>query len=476
MRIARFLIILCCALALAAPDDSFAARKRKGGKRAWKAPVNLGVNDPRYAALVMDANTGEILHERNGSARRYPASLTKMMTLYLLFDALEQKKIDLDDEMDVSASAAGQPETNIDLRPGDEVPVDLAIRAMVVRSANDVAVVIAETLGGNERKFAQMMNQKAALLGMKNTRFTNPNGLPDTEQVSTARDMAKLGIALKRDFPQYYPYFSTREFSWNGVTYYTHNRVMLRYSGVDGIKTGYISKSGFNVITSVERGGRPLIGVVMGGGTGRWRDDQMITLLNTGYTVLAQRGKKRGTIYAQNLPRLPDGSEITVAQAASSDQAVRSASSGAADVAGAKTTNMAAASPFDVVAAEQISDTNAGGDIGEAAQPAAIVTSASPAAKAPAKQLVAEKRDWGIQVGAFTNKNLAEKAAQQARTLISSSLQGSKVAVGGKQRKQTLVHRARLENITETQARTACVALVSKNSPCFIYRAGTQNL
>ncbi len=258
------LLTLIFALATAAPASAMVKHHR----RAHRAPVasaSTGVNDPRYADLVMDPVTGEVLHQDSPDARRHPASLTKMMTLYLLFDALQKGRITMDDRMPVSALAASQPQTNIALDQGDSVPVETAIKAIVVRSANDVAVVVAEALGGTEDHFADMMNAKAKALGMTKTHFENANGLPNDNQYTTARDMAKLGIALKRDFPQYYPYFSTREFSWQGVSYYTHNRVMLRYAGVDGIKTGYIGNSGFNLVTSVTRGGRPLVGVVMGG-------------------------------------------------------------------------------------------------------------------------------------------------------------------------------------------------------------------
>ena len=467
MRLLHYCMIILLTLSLALPADVSAATKRKSKKSA-KPAASLGINDPRYAALIMDPKTGEILHQQNANAKRYPASLTKMMTLYLLFDALKKGEVELDDTMDVSENAARQPQTNINLSPGDEVPVELAIKALVVRSANDVSVVIAEELGGSVPRFARMMTDKAAALGMSSTRFKNPNGLPDAEQITTARDMAKLGIALKRDFPEYYHYFSTRDFSWNGVSYFTHNRVMLRYSGVDGIKTGYINKSGFNLVTSAERGGRPLIGVVLGGTSGRWRDDRMITLLNTGYTVLASRGQQRGRIYAQNLPRLPDGQAITVAQAATSDEAVR----GTTEIASVEADRgilrdaVASASPFDAVAKNsQTIAQEVGASIAPAAARALTATTSRDA-----------RPVWGIQVGAFASKALAEKAAKQAKTLAGGALKTSKFLPAGNKNKIQTVYRARLENLSETQARDACAQLLAKNSPCFVYRAGTQNL
>ncbi len=474
MRFFRLFVILCCIIAVAMPADSEAARKRKGKRSVHRAAPVLGVKDPRYAAVIMDPKTGEVLHQQNADSRRFPASLTKMMTLYLLFEELEKGEISLDDDMDVSSNAAVQPETNINLESGDEVPVELAIKAMVVRSANDVSVVIAEELGGSEQGFARLMNAKAAALGMRNTHFKNPNGLPDAGQYTTAKDMAKLGIALKRDFPQYYPYFSTREFSWNGVSYFTHNRVMLRYSGVDGIKTGYIGKSGFNVVSSVVRGGRPLIGVVMGGGTGRWRDDKMIELLSGGYTKLASRGQQRGTIYAQNLPRSPLGEETTVAQAATSDAAVRSAD-----------TFASVEADRGIIQEEQKEITTAASpttrlpdpDIAVKAPVPKVITTTPTKAQVLVLRPASGGKDtgWGIQVGAYASKLLAEKAAKQAQLLASPNLKGSKILIGAAS-KTAIVHRARLENLSENQAKTACNMLISKNSPCFIYKSGTQNL
>lgn len=311
MRLKRVLractcVLLAVAIAVSSASDADAARKRVV-KKTKRAPVaSAGVNDPRYADIILNPVTGEVYHSDDPDGRRYPASLTKMMTLYLLFEALAQEKTSLGAHLDVSDYAASMPQTNLHLQGGDTIPVEIAIKALVVRSANDVAVVVGEALGGDVDRFAQMMTNKARQLGMSNTIFKNPNGLPNNGQVTTARDMAKLGIALKRDFPQYYDYFETRQFSWQGVTYYTHNRVMLRYAGVDGIKTGFIGLSGFNVVTSVTRGGRPLVGVVMGGGSGAWRDNRMIQLLDESYKIIAERGAVRGKMYSQNLPLKKD--------------------------------------------------------------------------------------------------------------------------------------------------------------------------
>ncbi|MFO0388507.1 MAG: D-alanyl-D-alanine carboxypeptidase family protein [Alphaproteobacteria bacterium] len=254
--------------------------KKSAKRKASSVPAD------NYAALVVDANTGRVLYEKNAGATRYPASLTKMMTLYLTFDALKRGKLSLDQGMAVSAKAASQPATNISLKTGDRLPVRKAIESLVVRSANDAAVVLAEAIGQTEWNFGLLMTQKARELGMKSTIFRNPHGLPDSKQHTTAYDMARLAIALRRDFPEYYKYFSTTEMSYNGVNYTTHNRVLTRYQGADGIKTGYIRASGFNLVTSAKRSGFNLVGVVMGGTSSSARDQDMINLLDRTFAQL----------------------------------------------------------------------------------------------------------------------------------------------------------------------------------------------
>jgi D-alanyl-D-alanine carboxypeptidase len=217
-----------------------------------------------YAALIMDATTGRVLHEANADLTRYPASLTKMMTLYLLFEALENGALRLDDRVPISEHAASRPPTKLGLRPGQSISVEDAILAMITKSANDVAAAVAEHLGGSESRFAWTMTERAHQLGMSRTNFVNASGLPDPDQVTTARDMAILGLALVHHFPQYYPYFSTDEFYYGGAMHANHNRLLGSYYGLDGIKTGYTAASGYNLVASAVREGRRLIGVVLG--------------------------------------------------------------------------------------------------------------------------------------------------------------------------------------------------------------------
>jgi D-alanyl-D-alanine carboxypeptidase len=239
------------------------------------------------ASLVIDADNGKVLQTENADVLHYPASLTKMMTLYLTFEALKKGTLTLNQSLPISEHAANQPQTNIALSEGEAIPVKDAILSIVVHSANDSAVVLGEALGGTESEFAEKMTRKAAVLGMKSTVFRNASGLPDPRQHTTARDMATLGLALKRDFPQYFPFFKAESFSYSGRTYVSHNHVMMRYDGVDGIKTGYIRAAGFNLVTSANHDGHHLVAVVLGGRTWRARDDKMIALLDRTFTQLA---------------------------------------------------------------------------------------------------------------------------------------------------------------------------------------------
>ena len=240
----------------------------------------------KYAALVMDADTNEILHSRNADDARYPASLTKVMTLYLLFDAINAGEVSLTDKMTVSKNAAKQPPSNLKLKAGTKIKVEDAILALVTKSANDVAVVVAEHLGGTEKKFAEMMTDKARDLGLMNTTFKNASGLPNTAQVTTAYDLALLADALLEQHGQYYHYFENQQFSWGRMVYKNHNDLIGTVDGVDGIKTGYTRASGFNLMTSAERDGHRVIAVMLGGATAKSRNDHVEALVEAAFATL----------------------------------------------------------------------------------------------------------------------------------------------------------------------------------------------
>jgi D-alanyl-D-alanine carboxypeptidase len=234
---------------------------------------------PAFSSIIVDGNSGATLSANNPDASRHPASLTKIMTLYLLFERLDAGKMQLDTEMQVSEHASEQAPTKLGLRPGQTIRVEDAIKGLVTRSANDAAVVIAETIAGDEGDFAKQMTRKARALGMLRTVYRNASGLPDDEQVTTARDQSTLGRAIQDRFPRYYRYFSTEAFSYHGHSIRNHNRLLGNVEGVDGIKTGYTRASGFNLVTSMRRGNRHLVGVVLGGRSGGSRDAIMRNLL-----------------------------------------------------------------------------------------------------------------------------------------------------------------------------------------------------
>lgn len=242
-----------------------------------KVPIPVSTSS-KYAAIVVDANDGSTLYASGADEVRYPASLTKMMTLYLLFEALETGRVSRSTPIPVSVNAASRPPTKIGFKRGETIDVDSAIKALVVKSANDVATAVAEYLGGSEAQFAGMMTAKARQLGMNTTVFRNASGLPDSAQRTTARDMARLSMALRSRFPQYYPYFSTRSFTYRGKVIRGHND-LLAVSGIDGIKTGYTRASGFNIATSLDRGGKRIVAVVMGETSAKKRNAHMQQLI-----------------------------------------------------------------------------------------------------------------------------------------------------------------------------------------------------
>jgi D-alanyl-D-alanine carboxypeptidase len=248
---------------------------------SWTAPE-------KDAALIIDGGSGKVLYSRNADSPRHPASLTKMMTLYLLFEQLKSGQMTLATPLAVSEHAAIQAPTKLHVWPGATVPVDTAIKALVVLSANDMAVAISEAIGGTEGHFAELMTSKAHELGMSHTYYHNASGLPDELQITTASDLGLLARHLAYDFPQYFHYFSTPSFTYAGVTHFTHDNLIGRYDGADGIKTGYTNASGFNLVSSVVRNGAHVIGVVMGGVTSRRRDAEMIRLLDSTFASIGQ--------------------------------------------------------------------------------------------------------------------------------------------------------------------------------------------
>ncbi|MCH8153979.1 MAG: D-alanyl-D-alanine carboxypeptidase [Proteobacteria bacterium] len=379
----------------------------------------------RYASIVIDYDTGRVLHESNADTRNHPASLVKMMTLYLAFEALERGAITLDTKLTVSRRAAGMPAAKLGLKRGETITVKNAVLALITKSANDAAVVVAEALGGKETKFARMMTRKAKALGMKRTQFRNASGLPNRRQLSTARDMATLARALIRDFPKYYKLFSTKEFVYKGRRHRNHNRLLRKYAGADGIKTGYIRASGFNLAASVSRNGRRLIAVVFGGKTPRSRDRHIAKLLDRGFAKLASSGPDK---IPPPPPRKPS---------------------------------------FALA-----------GDFAPATGITPVATPKRPAARkaAPVEVGSAEKPipdpSWAIQVGAYYRYKPAKRAAVAAAERFPELLEDTRVMITHVKGQRGRIYRSRLVGLTEAKARTACRRLEKAKVDCLVIRVG----
>ena len=367
----------------------------------------------KYASFIINENTKRIYHNANADTRNYPASLTKIMTLYLVFDALKSKKISMNSKFKVSKRATRQPPSKLNLSAGSNITVKNAILALVTKSANDVATVIAENLGKSERNFARLMTRKAKKLGMTRTTFRNASGLPNRGQLSTARDMATLGIAIRKNHPKFFKLFKTKSFIYKGIKYTNHNNLLGSYSGTDGIKTGYTNASGFNLVASVERNGQRIIGVVFGGKKARSRDKHMVTLLN----------KYFKTSLSKPLVRIAKPSELPKIR------------------------------PKIVMAEKNIKNFRI---------PPKITNNIIP-------NNVEE--DWFIQIGAFKNRLNAHKAARNARNVVPEQLGNlpaslSKITKSSTNNNLQYLWRVRFVELAENQARSVCAELWTSGLSC----------
>ena len=366
---------------------------------AAERPAHAG-----YAAFVVDAGSGAVLHRENADTLNYPASLTKMMTLYIVFESLDHGVVSLDTKLPVSRRAASRPPSKIGLRAGEKIALGDAVRLMAVKSANDVATTIAEYFSGSEAAFAQLMTSRARALGMRNTTFRNASGLPDRRQRTTARDVATLSLSIYERFPHYTHFFATRSATWRGKRYRNTNRLLGVYPGMNGIKTGYISASGFNLAASVERDGFHIVAVVMGGKTSKRRNARMRTLLDG---ALADAGRSREFLAAVRRPR----PKPTPGAPASSP------------------------APTPTVAAADYA--NGGGA-------------------------------WSIQLGAYSERDAAERILEVAHFVVPG------LAAGGERRVETVagqrgvLYRARQVGLGEDEARRACGEIKRHNLPCLV--------
>ena len=358
----------------------------------------------RYASIVIDAKSGKVLHASNPDRRRYPASLTKMMTLYMLFDALDRGRLTLNQRLKVSRRAQGMAPSKLGLKRGHTIKVKDAILALITKSANDVAVVVAESLGRTEVKFAQMMTKKARAIGMRKTRFRNASGLPNRRQVSTARDMAILAQHLIDDFPQFYQYFGTQRFSYKRRSFHNHNNLLKNYPGVDGIKTGYIRASGFNLVASSKRRGRRLIGVVFGGKSAKSRDRHMRRLFERAFALVPKNRKNRpaATMVKRGDREKPKMKTVPATQVAFRDPAIST---------------------------DRV-------------------------------------RRWAIQVGAFSQSSAARMAAYGAAGRLQGVADHGRVAIVSHGKKRGILYRAQIIGMSQREAVKSCSFLRARRHDC----------
>ncbi len=399
---------------------------------AMPQPAHAKYN-PKYASIVIDAETGKVLRSRNADKRLYPASLTKMMTLFLTFEAIEDGRLSMNQYIRFSNKAAAQEPSKIGLNAGSRILVRDAILSLVTKSANDVAVVLAEAIGGNEQQFAAMMTQRARALGMKNTTFKNASGLHHPRQVSTARDMATLSRSLMQYFPHYYHFFSTNTFSYKGKNYKNHNKLLTTYRGMDGLKTGYVRAAGFNLAASAVRDDRRLIGVVFGGRSSKTRNDHMAKILDESFNRLP----RKSTIMVHNdLPPVPGRKPsvpITVAE---------------------------------IDTRNYNNEIIGEGDIDAEATQRLQVALASAAATTGVDRTLASiapsigDQNWGIQVGAFKSRAAGDKALRDTRASLSIIPSYARSVITPLQTNDGLFFRARIMGVDAQTAENACQLLV----------------
>jgi D-alanyl-D-alanine carboxypeptidase len=457
VRPLRLLVALfvMAGIVLSATDAD--ARKRKRVRH--HAPPAPYVE--KYAAIVLDAATGRVLHEQMSMETRYPASLTKMMTLYLLFEQLQKGSLSLSTPLTASSYACSQEPTRLGLRPGDQVTIEDAVKALVVRSANDVAVMVAEQIAGSEYHFAQRMTQKARELGMATTVFANASGLPDPYQRSNAWELALLSRRLITDFPQFYPYFRSQSFYWGGRSFEGHNKLLRFFDGADGLKTGYTRVSGYNLASSAARQGTRLIAVVMGGRSARDRDVRSAELLESEFGKLGL-GRPAPVIMAMS-PLVLDDEEAAAAE--------QSASSFRPD----------GVSPVVVPAANQPPVRPNGEPVSSVVNPEAPVQASLSSGSRELGQgdtsgqvrsapVVAGQ--WGIQVGAHINRERAEEQLRDVQARMRDLLGKARSAIVELDVRGETFHRVRFGAFTPRKAEQLCDQLQKRGTSCLVVTEG----
>lgn len=427
----------------------------------------------RYAAIVVDAATGEVLFARHADARRYPASITKVMTLYMAFEALAEGRIKLTDEITVSPRAASQPPSKLGLAAGQTITVDDAMRSLAVRSANDMAVALAEHVAGSEARFCAQMTLKAQQLGMTQTRFANANGLPDARQLTTARDLAILTRAVMRDFPQYYHYFGQQHWVYNGREYSNTNGLLHSGQGYDGIKTGYTNASGYNLAASAVRNGRRINTIVLGGRSTASRNEHVAELMNTGFELERLRAQGQPIQVAQSFFEqrgfglggdngLGGDGPVAYAEVRNTPAPVDAADDAVGSALVAYTALPARAEPpARVTPPPSAMRAEAGGSLTDRLNGG--VREAAAPAREPARE---PAQRWAVQVGAFRDRDVAQGWLTEVNRRFRTQFRGAEQTV------QTAGewYRSRFIGLTEQAAREACATLSERRVTCSVVR------
>lgn len=421
-------------------------------------------SNPKYAAIIMDADTGLILDQSNANKQLHPASLTKMMTLLMAFEAIESGKLRLNDRIKISKHAASQSPSKLDLGAGATIKVEDAIYALVTKSANDIAVAVAEHIGGTEQNFAKMMTARAHELGMTKTTFKNASGLHNPGQVSTARDMAKLARFIINDHPKYYRYFSTKNFTYQGQSYHNHNRLMSSYQGMDGMKTGYIGPSGFNLVASAERNDHRLIGVVFGGRTAKTRDAHMAKLLDRGFAKFNEI-----RVASAKVPLPPRKPEMALAMtmAALNDTAPAGGSIESEQAKWASLKPVLESGNLEELIGEGDYDPAVTKRIetglmaiaahkGEELEEQKVALATTGFKNSIQKAAHSPRATWSIQIGAFTSRAKTDQVIQDALTQLPRELAEASPIIVPLRTDQGLVYRGRLSGYSRENAVRAC--------------------
>ena len=417
----------------------------------------------KYAAYVIHADSGDVLFDRYSDGKRYPASLTKMMTLYLLFEELEAGRLTLDSKITVSTHAAGQPPSKLGLTKDSTIKVETAIEALVIKSANDVAAAVAEQIAGSEWRFAQSMTAKAHAIGMPRTTFKNASGLPNSKQVTTAKDMATLARRLIQDFPQYAHYFSQQSFVWDGRTYRTHNALVRTFEGAEGMKTGYTRLSGFNLATSANRDGNRLIGVVLGGRSSATRDSHMRDILNNAYAEIAQRPTMIASLYRNTpAPRLKPTlvAGLAAPTVAGNDEMRAEILAAAAVIDGGSTP-----APTDAIAsliARADPD-----DFNEFQMSRLAALSTEEGFLGEGDLETPADSGWAVQIGAYSTKDMAQRELETA-VLKAGMADRFRVVLPTPLEDGKTLYRARITRLSAIDAAAACETLKDKKVSCFV--------